>query len=159
MGGGYTYDPSRTKGAADKLIDQALKEIESEEKTGKVFISRHISDEYQVNLLRYQASDKKTSLNFKESSSKKRFPEPWKEYARKQIANSDALIVMIGPKTAERKAVDWEIKEAYRQNKTVIAVRIYRNKYHSVPKAVEEKTPVIKWNLNRISREIKKGDS
>lgn len=60
---------------------------------------------------------------------------------------------MIGEKTAERKAVIWELEEAYRQKKKVIGVRMHKDKNHQIPKPLKDhNTSIVEWKLKKISR-------
>jgi hypothetical protein len=59
---------------------------------------------------------------------------------------------MIGPETASRAAVNWELEESYRQGKKVIGVRIYRDRNYPVPRPlIDNRAPVIDWNLKTIA--------
>ena len=86
---------------------------------------------------------------------KEPFDEKWKTNCKQRIAQTSVVVVMIGEKTAQRDAVNWEIEEAYRQGKKVVGVRINRDKKHSIPKVLEDnKAPILEWNLKDINREI-----
>jgi len=62
---------------------------------------------------------------------------------------------MIGPNTAKSEAINWEIKEAHRQNKKVIGVRIHRNENHEVPPGMKaHNDPVMKWNTKELAERI-----
>lgn len=114
-----------------------------------------MDDAAQVNFLRSQAKDGK--LEFVDYSIKEPFDERWRTQCTERINNSDLLVVMIGPETHTRVAVDWEIRKAISLGKPVIGVRIYRDKNHAVPKALKEtNAKIIYWNLEEIQREIDK---
>ena len=155
MGGGvssYSGPPSRTPEEAEKIFKTAVEEVR-QTRVRNVFISFHIEDEPQVNLLRYQAKDNQFGIIFRDYSVKEPFDEKWKTNCREKIAQTSALICMIGEKTAQREAVLWEIEEAYRQGKKVIGVRIYRDKNHPIPKPLlEHNAPIVEWDLAKISR-------
>jgi hypothetical protein len=124
------------------------------EKT-KVFTSFHAEDEAQVNFLRGQAKEGK--LEFSDYSVKEPFDEKWKTQCAERIEKADMVIVMIGPETYKREAVDWEIRKAIELGKSVIGVRIYRDQNHPIPKALQENgAKIIYWNLDDIQREIDK---
>jgi len=121
----------------------------------RVFISFHIDDEAQVNLLRHQAKDEDTDLEFIDYSVKEPFDEKWKTQATERIKRSSVVIVMVGAETHERDAANWEIKKAYELNKKVICVRIYKNEKHKIPQECREKNAkVIKWDLKAINNEL-----
>lgn len=155
MGGGgvsYSGSPSRTSEEAEKVFQTAVEEVRRA-KVRNVFISFHIDDEAQVNLLRHQAKDNEFGLEFRDYSVKEPFDEKWKTNCRERISRTSALICMIGEKTAQREAVIWEIEEAYRQGKKVIGVRIHRDKHHPIPKPLlEHNAPIVEWNLAKISK-------
>ena len=151
-GGGSYHLPSRTPEEAEKVFQTAVAEVR-QAKVRNVFISFHIDDEAQVNLLRHQAKDNEFGLEFRDYSVKEPFDEKWKTNCKERISQTSALICMIGEKTVQREAVVWEIKEAYRQGKKVIGVRIHRDKHHPIPKPLlEHNAPIVEWNLAKISK-------
>jgi len=148
---GYSVKPSRSEGEAEATFDSATKEAQRS-RIRNVFISFHIDDESQVNLLRSQAKGENFDIEFRDYSVKEPFDEKWKTNCRERIAQTSMLICMIGPRTAEREAVNWEIEEAYRQGKQVIGVRIYRDRNDPIPKPLlEHKAPIVNWDLKEIS--------
>jgi|SRR3989344_596970 len=121
----------------------------------KVFISFHAGDEARVNFLRSQSKDGK--LEFADYSIKEPFDEKWKTQCTERIKKCEALVVMIGPETYKREAVDWEIRKAQELGIPVIGVLIYRDKNHQIPQALKEMSaPVIYWNLEEIQKRIDK---
>lgn len=151
-GGSYSGRPTRPSGEAEKTFQTAVEEIR-QTKVRNVFISFNIHDEAQVNLLRHQAKDNEFDIEFRDYSVKEPFDEKWKTNCKERIAQTSALICMIGENTAQREAVTWEIKEAYRQGKKVIGVRIHRDKNHPVPKPLlEHNATIVDWNLAKISK-------
>lgn len=158
MGGGTTLSPmGKSSEEAEGLFDSSLKEVQEATKTeGKirnVFISFHVDDEAQVNFLRNQAKGENSDLEFRDYSVKEPFDEKWKTQCRERIAQTSALICMIGPSTSNREAVDWEIEEAYKQGKKVIGVRIYRDEAHPIPAPlVAHRARIINWDLSEIRK-------
>lgn len=123
----------------------------------RVFISFHIEDEAQVNLLRQQAKDKKYDIEFIDYSVKEPFDNKWKTRCTERIKRSSVFICMIGPETYKREAVLWEINKAYELGKKVIGIRIYRDKSHKIPKPlVENNAKITYWNLEDIANELEK---
>jgi len=124
----------------------------------RVFISFHIEDEAQVELLRQQAKDNRFGIEFTDYSVKEPFDEKWKTQCTERIKQSSVLICMIGPETYQREAVLWEINKAYELGKKVIGVRIYRNETHKVPQSmIENNAKIINWDLDKLSKEIESG--
>ena len=157
MGGGssgYSLGPSRDAGGSEAAFDQSVDEAERA-RLRNVFISFHVDDEAQVDLLRSQAKNENYDLEFRDYSVKEPFDEKWRTNCKQRIAQTSAVVCMIGENTAERPAVNWELEEAYRQGKKVIGVRIYRDKNHAIPKVLKDnKAPILEWNLKDIDREI-----
>ena len=151
-GGSYSGPPTRSSGEAERIFQTAVQETEKR-KVRNVFISFNMDDEAQVNLLRYQAKDNEFGIEFRDYSVKEPFDEKWKTNCKERIAQTSALICMIGENTAQREAVIWEIEEAYRQGKKVIGVRKHRDQDHPIPKPLlEHNAPIIDWNLAKISK-------
>ena len=159
MGGGssgYEIGSGRTAEEAEGIFDKYTEKVRRE-RTRNVFISFHMDDEPQVNLLRSQAKSEDFDIEFRDYSVKEPFDEKWKTNCRERIGQTSVMICMIGEKTAERKAVIWELEEAYRQGKKVVGVRIYRNENHPIPKPLAvNKAPIMEWNLKDISRLLDK---
>jgi len=157
LGGRDTFiQPGRTVDDAERIFKSALQEVEEtvkkREKARNIFISFHTEDEAQVNLLRSQAKDQKYDLEFRDYSVKEPFDEKWKTNCRERISLTSLTICMIGPNTAFREAVNWELEESYRQGKKVIGVRIYKDRNDPIPRPLKDhNAPVIDWDLNKIS--------
>jgi hypothetical protein len=119
------------------------------------FISFHIQDEAQVNLLRAQAKSERFALDFRDYSIKEPFDSQWKEQCRERIARTSITICMIGEKTHERPAVSWELETSYELGHKVIGVRIYADKNHPLPATlVSRQAQILPWNLGAIVREL-----
>ncbi|MDG6998198.1 MAG: TIR domain-containing protein [Nitrososphaerota archaeon] len=160
MGGSSNFS-SRSLPTEDseKLFRSATEEAEQatkpKERVRNVFISFHVEDEPQVNLLRAQSKSENFDLEFRDYSVKEPFDESWKSQCRAKIAQTSATIVMIGPETANRQAVNWEIEESYRQGKKVIGVRIYKDRNDPVPEAMKEhNAPIVDWKIDDIRRSL-----
>lgn len=168
MGGGtpYTGPSARTAEEAERIFKSKVEEAEeaqkpqTEPRVRNVFISFHVDDEAQVNLLRTQAKDENSGLEFRDYSVKEPFDEKWKTNCRERIAQTSATICMIGPNTASRPAVIWELEESYRQGKQVIGVRIYRDRNYPIPKPLlDHNAPIMNWDLDEINRLLSSRDS
>ena len=158
MGGGGSYSgPSgRSTEEAEGIFKTAVQEAEQSH-LRNVFISFKVEDEPQVGLLRHQAKEG-LGVEFRDYSVKEPFDEKWKSNCRERIAQTSALICFIGPNTAKSEAVNWETEEAYRQNKKVIGVRIYKDQNHPIPKALKEHhAQTINWDNAKISQWLSEG--
>ncbi|MDY0386105.1 MAG: TIR domain-containing protein [Methanolobus sp.] len=154
MGGGMfgnrtQYAPKRY-GLSEKAPQQSL----DYKPKPRVFISFHMEDKHQVNLLRYQSKNS-DQLEFTDYSVKEPFDEKWKTQCTERIKQSSVLVVAIGEDTHKREAVLWEIKKAHELGKPVIGMRIYNDKNHTIPAQMREHGDrVVSWNLNELQNEI-----
>jgi hypothetical protein len=58
---------------------------------------------------------------------------------------------MIGPDTASRPAVIWELEESYRQGKKVAGIRIFKDRDDPIPKPLlDHKAPILFWKRDLI---------
>jgi hypothetical protein len=158
MGRGTTiYTSSKSEkesqGIFDSAVEEAEKAIKRQERIRNVFIAFHVDDEAQVNLLRSQSKSEDFDIVFRDYSVKEPFDEKWKTQCKDRISQTSAFICMIGEHTAERPAVNWEIEEAYRQNKKVIGVRIYRDRNDPIPEPLRlHGAKVINWDLAELRK-------
>jgi len=158
MGGsGQVSYTSRSISASRQLFRSALQEktktTSVPPKVRNVFIAFHVADEAQVNLLRAQARNEDFGMNFRDYSVKEPFDEAWKTNCRDRIAQTSLTVCMIGPETASREAVIWELEESYRQGHQVIGVRIYRDRNDPVPEPIlRHGSPVIYWDRDELNR-------
>ena len=143
------------KTAVNKKVSNYSEDGEIQKTKKRVFISFHIDDEYAKQLLTHQAKSNKYDLDFINYAVNEPFDEKWKTQCRERIAMTSTVIVLIGPETYNREAVNWEINEAYSQDKKVIGVRVHRYKNHRIPQQMTENgAKIINWDINRISREL-----
>ena len=121
----------------------------------RVFISFHVEDEAQVELLRQQAKDETYDIEFIDYSVKEPFDNRWKTRCTERIKQTSVFICMIGPETHKREAVLWEINKAYELGKKVIGVKIYRDKNNKIPKPLKDNNAkIMNWNLSDITKEL-----
>jgi hypothetical protein len=143
-GGGYGGGGALSPAESLKIFKTGVEEVRTAEagspRTRNVFISFHVADEPQVNLLRAQAKDADFGMEFRDYSL------------------TSMTICMIGPETATREAVIWELEESFRQGKKVIGVRIYRDREDPVPAPLlEHKSAVEYWNRDAIRNHLDSG--
>ncbi len=163
MGGGTSWGdiPSKTTDEIKKIISNAIPKAESpkideERRIRNVFISFHSEDENLVNLLRIQAKRENTDLDFRDYSIKEPI-EQWRKNVIDRIAATSATIVMIGPDTASRKNVQYEIEQSYALGKKVLGVRIHRDQHDPVPELMRKNNAtIVNWNLRDIQAELDK---
>jgi len=160
MGGsGSTYNPSTSKSGKNsddvfqRSEDKSQRKITDYQRN--VFISFDIDDIPRVSLLRSQAKDDRFPFTFRDYSVKEPFEEKWKTGVKERIEQTSAVIVAIGKNTHNSEAVDWEIREAHRQNKKVIGVRLHSSENHKIPNTLlEHGDKVINWNTKDIAEEL-----
>jgi hypothetical protein len=158
VGGGTPISTStKSEKESEGLFDSAVQEVESASKPKEhirnVFITFHVDDEAQVNLLRSQSKSEDFDIVFRDYSVKEPFDEKWKSQCKERISQTSAVICMIGENTAERPAVNWELEEAYKQGKKVIGVRIYRDQNHPIPEPLKAHgARIIDWDLAELRK-------
>ena len=154
MGGGRSG--SRTTYASFNGQNSSITDYVGASRGGKrVFVSHHTADESQVALLRYQIQDERFGIEVDDTTVTTPYQYDWRtNVAINNIGQATHVICYVGPETHEREAVDWEIREAHRQGKKVIAVRPKDSDY-KVPKAIREYgDKVVEWNTDKISYEL-----
>ncbi|MFY9299901.1 MAG: TIR domain-containing protein [Candidatus Nitrosotenuis sp.] len=156
--GGSIDFSSRGSDAGEKIFKSATDEAERATQSRvqrNVFISFAVEDEAQVNLLRSQAKDDRFDFQFRDYSIKEPFDEAWKTQCKEIIALTSVVIVAIGETTADSEAVDWEIREAHRQGKKVVGMRIHKGADHRIPRALTEHgDKIIDWKADQLGDEL-----
>lgn len=123
----------------------------------RVFISFHKKDIIYKTLLQQQAKSDKYELEFTDYSINEPFDEKWKTNCRDRMGRVSAIICLIGEETASREAVCWELEKGFELDKQVFGVKIFRNKFHSIPRPLTQNgAAVINWNLADIVKELNK---
>ena len=155
MGGGSRSGrPSYAGGGARSGYSSSLnKYVPTNQGTGirRAFISFHMEDEAQVELLRHQARSDRFDLEFTDYSVKEPFDERWKSQCTERIRQTSVVIVMIGEETHSRPAVLWEINKAYELGKPVIGVRMYKDANHKIPEQMQfNRAKIVNWNMKDI---------
>ena len=79
-------------------------------------------------------------------------PVDWRRRYQEMIADVVGVIVLVGPSTAASEPVRWEIGEATRIGKPVMAVRIH-SRPHRIPEGVPEES-VFAWERGPILKEL-----
>ncbi len=156
MSGGSTYSGvARGASEVEGIFRSSVEEVRRGEPgvLRNVFISFHIDDEPQVNLLRSQAKGEEFGMEFRDYSVKEPFDENWKKNCADRISQTSLTICMIGPETADRPAVVWELEESYRQGKKVVGVRIYKDRDDPIPEPLRRHNAhIIEWKRDEINR-------
>jgi hypothetical protein len=156
MAGGTPIGPSLGSAErAESLFRSSVREVEEATRptVRNLFISFSVDDLAQVNFLRSQAKDENFDMEFRDYSVKEPFDEAWKSQCRDRISLTSATICMIGPDTASRPAVIWELEESYRQGKKVAGIRIFKDRDDPIPKPLaDHKAPILLWKRDLIKK-------
>ena len=126
MGGGG----GKTSGLGDidSLVQKAKEEIRlgEESKRPNVFLSFAYEDVDEVNLLRGQAKNERSDIEFNDWSVREPFNSSRADYIKQKIGErigqSSLTVVYVSEAAAQSKWVVWEIEESLRRGKRVIAV-------------------------------------
>lgn len=124
-GGGGGGIPSSDLKRLEEKAKQSLKAADSDT-SRHVFISFAFEDEDEVNLLRGQAENDKTELQFDDFSLKEAINSENEDYIkqkiRERIDRASVTTVYLTKDSAKSKWVEWEIAESLKRGKGVIGV-------------------------------------
>ena len=158
-GGGRGLTPQELK----NLEQKAKESLKRGEDSGKsnVFISFASEDLDEVNLLRGQAKNQNSDIEFNDWSLREPFDSKKAEYIkrgiRERIRQCSVTVVYISEKTSNSKWVNWEIRESIAMGKGVVAMHKGDSPPTRLPKAVtDNKVPVVSWNQKELAKAIKK---
>jgi len=161
MGGGggrgpYKEDLSRLEELARKTLREG-----AEPSKHNVFISFVNEDINDVNLLRGQAKNESSDIEFNDWSLREPFDSKRAEYIKSgikdRIERSSVTMVYVSEQTADSKWVDWEIRESVRMGKEVVAVHKGESPPQKIPNALKElKIPIIPWTKKGMAAAIEK---
>lgn len=152
MGGGG--GGSRSIGDIKSLIETAKEELRKgdEGKSKKnVFISFAYEDIDEVNLLRGQAKNEKSPLEFNDWSVPEEFDSERATYVKQKISErinqSSLTVAYLSEQTTKSKWVEWEIEESIRKGKTVIGVYKGVSPPVSLPNAIKKHgIKIVPWS-------------
>lgn len=145
-----------------KSLEQKAKEklkTSSADTSRHVFISFANEDIDEVNLLRGQAKNEKTELQFDDYSIKEAFNSKNADYIKREIRDkierTSVTLVYLSPKSVDSEWVDWEIRESLKMGKGVIGVYKGDKPPYVVPPAFKEnKLKAVKWSHEELSKAI-----
>jgi hypothetical protein len=161
MGGGGGGGRGLTPDELQRLEQTAKKSLAG---TGtskcNVFISFVSEDLNDVNLLRGQAKNENSDIEFNDWSLKEPFDSKKADYIRRglreRIRQCSVTIVYVSDKTADSKWVNWEISESIALGKGVVAMHKGDTPPSQLPKALtENNVPVVPWNQKELAKAIK----
>jgi hypothetical protein len=157
MGGGGGSS-NRSLGDTRDLEDRA-KEILKQADTGRrnVFISFAYEDIGEVTLLRGQAKNDNSPIEFNDRSVREPFDSSRAEYIRQKlrerINQCSTTVVYLSPDAANSKWVAWEVEKSIELGKRVIAVHSGDTAPATVPTFVREHgIKIVAWS--RLADEL-----
>lgn len=164
MGGGSGGSiPLKDRIKLEEVAKQKLKEAASET-SRHLFISFAFEDEDEVNLLRGQAANDKTELQFDDFSLKEAIKSNNDDYIkqkiRERIDRTSVTVVYLSQHCANSKWVDWEITESLKRGKGVIGVHKGDAPPVNLPSAFNQHgLEVVKWNHQEIMAGIERANN
>lgn len=148
-GGGGNF---RSIGDIQSLVNKAKQELREGEQTGKrnVFISFAYEDVGTVNLLRGQAKNENSPIEFNDWSVSEPINSDRAPYIKQKIAEriaqSSLTVVFLSDATSKSEWVKWEIEESLRRGKKVLGVYPQDSKPRSYPDAItNNKITCVPW--------------
>jgi hypothetical protein len=155
-GGGIPSDDYKK---LEERAKQELKQASEGDISRHVFISFAYEDVDEVNLLRGQAKNEKTDLQFDDYSVKEAFDSTNADYIKRQIREkldrTSVTLVYLSNKCANSEWVNWEIEESIRRGKRVIGLYKGDVPPTSVPRAFAENScKSVKWNHEELTKAI-----
>jgi hypothetical protein len=159
MGGSYSGGISGEN--LKTLEERARESLKSAEASScpHVFISFAFEDINEVNLLRGQAKNENTCIEFDDYSVKEAYESKDADYIKRQIRErierASVTLVFLSPNSSNSKWVDWEIRESLKQGKGVVGVYSSENPPPNLPSAIREfKIACVKWQHEAIKKAI-----
>lgn len=124
-----------------------------------VFISFASEDMNLVNLLRGQAKNRHSDLDFSDRSVQEPFDSQNAEYIRRRIREhirqASVTLVFVSENTANSRWVDWEVRESMRLGKGVTAMYSGDSPPRILPSAITEHgIRLVPWDHDSISAAI-----
>ncbi len=156
-GGGRSLTPDELRRLTQVAKDSLKKAAEPGKRN--VFISFVEEDLPDVNLLRGQAKNENSNIEFNDWSIKEPFDSKNAEYIRRgireRIRQSSVTVVYVSEKTAQSKWVDWEIRESVALGRGVVAMYKGATPPSKLPAALtEHKVPLVPWKQGELAKAI-----
>lgn len=158
-GGGYGFSPSDKKTLEDKAKDRLKKAGEGKKRN--IFISFSHDDLNEVNLLRGQAKNDSSDLEYADHSVKEPFNSENAEYIRRKIRekieNASVTMVYLSAKSMKSDWVRWEIEQSKTMGKGVIAVYQGDKPPGNIPSHIKNNvSDIVPWKHDAMMTAINK---
>jgi hypothetical protein len=141
-GGGYRLGDTRALEEKAKQVLQGGRR--------NVFISFAYEDVDEVNLLRGQAKNEKSDIEFNDYSVRDPYDSERAEYIkgrlRERINQASTTVVYLSAHTAASRWVNWEVEESIRLKKRVIAVHAGKTPPAAPPWVKTYNVQVVPWS-------------
>jgi len=140
-------------GDIKSLIDQAKKELRKGEDEGRrnIFISFAYEDIDKVNLLRAQAKNENSPIEFNDWSVSEPIDSERAPYIKQKIGEritqSSLTVVYLSDNTPKSRWIEWEIEESLKRGKTVLGVFPGNSCPADLPNAItQNKIKCVPWS-------------
>jgi len=158
-GGGFSLSERQLK-TLEERAREALRTSDQPERRN-VFLSFCYEDIDEVNLLRGQAKNENSNLEFNDWSLREPFDSENAEYIRRgireRIRQSSVTLVYLSDHTANSKWVDWEIGQSVALGKGVVAVYKGDTPPTVLPAACREHSVrLVPWKHQQIGKAIER---
>lgn len=154
-GGSISSSDMRTlEGKAKEKLSQATADT-----SRHVFISFAYEDVDEVNLLRGQAKNNNTDLQFDDFSVKEAFNSKNSDYIKRQIREKidrcSVTVVYLSGNSAKSDWVNWEIEESFKRGKGVIGVYKGDSPPQNLPGTFTNNgCKAVKWSHDALTKAI-----
>ena len=161
MGGGGGTDSS-SLGDTRQLEDRAKEILQSGDSSRKnVFISFAYEDVDAVNLLRGQAKNENSDIEFNDLSVKDPFDSQRADYIRQKISERinqcSTTVVYLSSDTSKSPWVSWEVEKSLELGKRVIATHSGEAAPQPIPDFIQKnKINVVSWS--KLAEELIKSE-
>lgn len=158
-GGGRDFGADQLR-YLERVAQNAIREA-AESSKRCVFISFAGEDLNAVNLLRGQAKNENSDLEFIDRSLQEPFDSTQAEYIRRgireRIRQSSVTVCYLTEHSASSKWVDWEIRESHQLGKGIVALYQGEKPPKEIPKAISElKIKPTPWRHDEMMKAIEK---
>lgn len=161
-GGGYGFSPTDKKTLEEKAKDR-IKAAETAQ-SRNVFISFASEDMDEVNLLRGQAKNDSSELEFSDYSVKKAFNSKDADYIKRKICEkiekTSVTMVYLSKDSMKSPWVKWEIEKSKEMGKGVIGVYKGDAPPSNVPSHIKSNcSSIVKWGHDAIMGAVEKASN
>lgn len=147
--GGSSGSGRQSLGNIEKLEEKAKKELEKGARRS-IFLSFNYDDIDEVNLLRAQAKNEKSDIEFIDRSVKDQIDSEREEYIKQKITERirqcSQTVVYVTEKSHSSKWVEWEVQKSLELGKKIIAVHKGDTAPKKLPACIKDnKIKLVSW--------------